>query len=298
MIKLENILYVKTVSECGSVSAAANYLLLSQPYLSSIVTKVEKELEVKLFNRTSKGMELTPAGEQFLKLSEDINALLLEMSKLKYMQENRKWSVSVFSTPYASRIANKFSKKYDDIEIRLMLSKQAEEEVLNGKCDVAIVYCVSRQLEEMQARLRGLNLSYHSIAQEPAFIMVGHNHPLFHKEFVTKEDLEPYPFACEKLFLSDIKKVWFDFLPEKLYKPVLFSQTRSMISHIMYSDCFTIGIKGLNQENYMIQQGLIKLIPLFQSPAHLEFGYIVSNEFEYPESVKHFIEEISNVLKS
>ncbi len=298
MIKLENIMYVKAVAEFGSVSAAANYLFLSQPYLSSVVSRVEKELDVKLFNRTGKGMELTPAGEQFMHLSEELNSILLEMSKLKYMEKHRKCRVSIFSTPYVSRIANDLAKQYDDLETHLMLSKQAQEEVMNGNCDVAVIYCASNQLRALKSRLRGLNLLYHSIVQEPVFIMVGHDHPLFQKEFVTKEDLKPYPFACEKLFLEDVKKTAADFLEDKVYRPMLFSQTRSMISHIMYSDCFSIGIKGLNQENYQIDRGMIKLIPLLESSVHLEFGYIMPVGFSCPDSLKKFIDMVSDILRS
>lgn len=51
------------VTETGSLVAAAEQLLISQPALSYSMKKLEKSLGVKLFERTSRGVRLTPYGE-------------------------------------------------------------------------------------------------------------------------------------------------------------------------------------------------------------------------------------------
>lgn len=50
------------VAECGSISAAARKLYVSQPAISADIMALESKLKVKLFFRTSRGMTLNPEG--------------------------------------------------------------------------------------------------------------------------------------------------------------------------------------------------------------------------------------------
>ena len=52
-----------SVAKYGSFSAAAKALYISQPALSSDIAKLEKELGIKLFFRTGRGIRLTEAGD-------------------------------------------------------------------------------------------------------------------------------------------------------------------------------------------------------------------------------------------
>ena len=59
---IQQLQYVLEIARCGSASRAAKNLFLSQPNLSSAITNLEQELGFPIFERTSAGMELTPAG--------------------------------------------------------------------------------------------------------------------------------------------------------------------------------------------------------------------------------------------
>ena len=54
------------IAEEGSFSAAAARIFLSQPALSLLVKQMEENLELKLFHRTTRKVELTPAGRELL----------------------------------------------------------------------------------------------------------------------------------------------------------------------------------------------------------------------------------------
>lgn len=60
------------VAKYKSFSKAANAIFLSQPAVSSNISILEKELHIQLFDRTSKEVLLTPAGESFLKYAIDM----------------------------------------------------------------------------------------------------------------------------------------------------------------------------------------------------------------------------------
>lgn len=58
--------YVTTVADCGSVTAAAKKLFISQPSLSYIISKIELDVGVKLFDRRKSPLTLTYAGEKYV----------------------------------------------------------------------------------------------------------------------------------------------------------------------------------------------------------------------------------------
>ncbi|MFM0557211.1 LysR family transcriptional regulator [Paraburkholderia sediminicola] len=64
-----NLKYFLCVADAGSVTRAAERLNIAQPALSQALTRMEKELGVKLFNRTRRGADLTAAG---LAIVEDV----------------------------------------------------------------------------------------------------------------------------------------------------------------------------------------------------------------------------------
>ena len=61
-ISLEYYKVFYNVAKLGSISAAANSLFISQPAVSQAIKHLETALDARLFNRTSKGVRLTPEG--------------------------------------------------------------------------------------------------------------------------------------------------------------------------------------------------------------------------------------------
>lgn len=69
-----------TVAERGGLRAAARQLGLPQPALTRSIQELEKELGVPLFERSAKGVTLTPMGSAFLRRA---NAVRSELQKAK-----------------------------------------------------------------------------------------------------------------------------------------------------------------------------------------------------------------------
>ena len=64
--------YAVEVAKAGSLSKASETLLIAQPNLSRSIKELEADLGISIFARTSKGMTLTPDGEEFIRYASDI----------------------------------------------------------------------------------------------------------------------------------------------------------------------------------------------------------------------------------
>ncbi len=71
--------YVYAVYQEKSFSKAAEKLYISQPALSNTIKKVEKELGLQLFDRSSSPVRATPAGEYYIQCVRKIRAIEEEM---------------------------------------------------------------------------------------------------------------------------------------------------------------------------------------------------------------------------
>ncbi len=69
---LKQLEYVIAIAENGSISKAAESLFISQSGLNQQLIKLEKELNIQLFYRTTHHLEMTQAGKIYVKNAKDI----------------------------------------------------------------------------------------------------------------------------------------------------------------------------------------------------------------------------------
>ena len=63
---LQQLRYAITIADSTSMNEAAKQLFISQPSLSSSIRDLEEELGMELFIRSSRGITLTPEGNEFI----------------------------------------------------------------------------------------------------------------------------------------------------------------------------------------------------------------------------------------
>ena len=70
-----NILHMKyavEVAKLGSLNKAAETLMIATPNISRSIKELEADLGITIFQRSAKGVALTPDGEEFLDYATDI----------------------------------------------------------------------------------------------------------------------------------------------------------------------------------------------------------------------------------
>jgi DNA-binding transcriptional LysR family regulator len=193
--KLEIIL--KAV-ETGSISKTAEAMFLSQPSVSESIGSVEKELGIKIFRRSNRGIELTDDGEIFTAYARSIvrNAELMESIGDKH----KKCSVSLHG-PNISILNDcfvEFCKKHRDSDYihltqsnRFYRVEEAEKEILAGECDIAIAHSTPAVYGAMERKLDMRGIFSAILVSLPLMLFVSKGHPLAKTGF-DKEELRNY----------------------------------------------------------------------------------------------------------
>ena len=137
--------YFKTIYEEGSISKAAEKLYISQQGLSKAVLALEKELDCRLFERSSKGIQLTEPGEALLvhaeRLLEERDTILRDMAGYR---EHEKLSVHMVIGSRFSLPKECFKRFLDchphmELDVQELKNEACLYNLEHGKADVAVV---------------------------------------------------------------------------------------------------------------------------------------------------------------
>lgn len=140
--------YIVKIVQEGSLVKAAKKICITPPALSRIVSRVEKELEVEVFNREKLPWKLTPAGKIFLQKASSIleikKNLHEEILKVKY-KVKRKITIGIMAFQEESLVPNiivPFCEKYNYIQVKVLTTtfmQSLEELILEDMVDFALV---------------------------------------------------------------------------------------------------------------------------------------------------------------
>ncbi len=135
------------VADSGSLTKAAKELYLSQPAISKSIKQLEEQLGGKLFNRTTKGMELTKDGKMVYgyvkKATELIDMAEYRHSRLKNISTGlvNIGASDTICKGYLLPIIKKYHKMYPDIMFNVTnrTTKETISLLKTGKVDIGFV---------------------------------------------------------------------------------------------------------------------------------------------------------------
>ena len=143
---LQQLRYVITVAQKGTISEAAKELFISQPSLTNAIRELEKEMNITIFNRTNKGVAVSTEGEQFLGYARQVleQANLLESAYKTSVRDKQRFSVS---TQHYAFVVNAFvdlikelpQNEYD-FSIRETQTYEIIDDVATMKSEIGIIY--------------------------------------------------------------------------------------------------------------------------------------------------------------
>lgn len=153
--------YFFQVANSKSISTVAKNSHISQSALSQQISKLEDKLNVTLFNRTNKGVSLTPEGEIVFKYTESIlnsynkmqEELLNSINKEKYISIESVESIGLTILPIA---ISKLKKIFPAHTISLKnVDCCSKVSLLNNLCDIFICYNEPQNISGVVSKLIG-----------------------------------------------------------------------------------------------------------------------------------------------
>ena len=124
-MNLKRLEYFCQLALWGNFTRAAVEIGIAQPALSSAIQKLEKEVGLKLINRTEKNSLLTPEGDVLYKLATQLlnqaKQVELELEELKDLERGTiRFGVSaMMGSYYFPQVLTEFKKKHPKIKIHL-----------------------------------------------------------------------------------------------------------------------------------------------------------------------------------
>ena len=197
---LQQLKYVIEVARSRSINKAAQSLFISQPSLSNALKELEEEIGITIFLRTNKGIVITQEGSEFLGYARQVveQAELLEnrYTKTRSLQQN--FSVSGQHYAFAVSAFVRLLKEYDREEYEFTLRETRTYEIIddvkNLRSEIGILYMNDFNKHVISKFLREGNLKFHELFEAKPHIFISSSNPLAKQDYVTLEDLDPYPY--------------------------------------------------------------------------------------------------------
>jgi len=179
--------YVLAVAEHKNFTLAAEKCFVTQPTLSMQIQKIEEELNIQIFDRTKKPIQLTDIGQKIVSQAKNI---VNEADRIQDIVEQQKgfiggeFRLGIIPTIMPTLLPmflNNFIKKYP--KVKLIIEELNTEEIItklkNGNLDAAIA---ATPLED--EKIKEIVLYF-----EPFVAYIPENNAVFQKEEIEIDDL-------------------------------------------------------------------------------------------------------------
>lgn len=274
---LTQLKYIVTIALSGTISEAAKRLYVAQPSLTLAVKELENELGIIIFQRTNKGVILTPEGEEFLGYARQVidQTNLIEERYMGNSMVKHQFCVSTQHYSFAVEAFVELLKEYGgeeyDFRIRETQTYEIIEDVAKLRSEVGILYLNRFNETILRKTMKENSLCFNRLFVAEPHVFVSKSSPLAMKEKVSLEDLESYP----RLSYEQGEHNSFYFSEEIL-------STRESRKDIMVSDRATLFNLLIGLNGYTICSGVINeelngsnivAVPL-EADDYMEIGYI------------------------
>lgn len=192
--------YVITVAETGTITEAAGKLYVSQPSLTKAIHELEKEMNIVIFNRTNKGISLSREGDEFLGYARQVldQAAILEDKYKGGHGGKKKFCVSTQHYSFAVNAFVDLIKQYGqdeyDFSLRETQTYEIIEDVARMRSEIGILFLNDFNEIVMDKILKSHDLEFHLLFIAKPHVFISRNHPLAGREIITNEELEQYPY--------------------------------------------------------------------------------------------------------
>lgn len=191
-MEIHQLEYVLAIAKHNNFTTAAKEINISQSSLSQQVSKLESELGVNLFVRTTRSVQLTPAGIEFVAHAKQAVAAFRETQRcISEYTTTEKGQITLGILPIVGyyplpNLVASFNKIFPSINFQLLENQCTEllDMVLTTEIDAAIV----------QQTLPNPHLQFYNLLTDRMVLVTSKNHPLAAKKSVELAELKNEKF--------------------------------------------------------------------------------------------------------
>lgn len=157
MLNARQVAYFVAVARAGNFSRAALALGLSQPALTKQIKQIEEQLRLRVFERTGRGVRLTPAGETVLEFAGEISEQFDRLENaLWQLRGGPSGAATLATTPLVAHIitspvALTVRAELPNVQLRVMegFGAGVAQWVADGRVDIAVSYIPLSQVQHL-----------------------------------------------------------------------------------------------------------------------------------------------------
>ncbi len=194
--------YFVAVAKTGTISGASKTLSISQSAITEAIKELEADLGVSLFQRHSRGLNVTHKGHQFLRhatsiLSDITNARQAFQEEEEFVQGELQLGVTSLVAGYVlSDILARYKRAYPKMDVSAIEDEGSylEHLLIGGELDVAVMLVSNlRNKYALQAE---------NLVSSPYKLWM----PMGHK-LSTKDRISPDDLTSERLIMLSIDEI-------------------------------------------------------------------------------------------
>ena len=298
--------YALTIAEAGSMNRAAAILFLSQPTLTNAVRELEEEIGFTIFNRTSKGVTITPEGSDFLQQAHQVTQQYDLLQEKYHGNKNirRHFGVSTQHYSFVDKAFVEMVRRLDTLQFDFAIRETRTEQVILDvgelRSEIGVLYQSDYNRQIIERMLKEHQLEFHHLIECRAYVYLWSKHPLAHKKSISWAELEDYPCLSFEQGSQASPFLAEEILTEKEYPRRIRATDRATILNLMvglngYTLCSGIICEELNGTDYVA-------IPYEEDDDYqncrMEIGYIQKKGFSLSEIGQELIREMKKYLSA
>jgi len=281
------------VAKYKSFSRAADKLLLSQPTISTHISTLEEQMGVKLFERLSKEVVLTEAGQVFFPYAMDILDLRERSGEAikEFLNEISGHLHIGYSTVPAEfmlpGVIRKFKEEYPKTFFTLDIDNTQTiiQRLADGILDIAIV---ARKIPKKE-------LEYKVLCRDKIVLIVHNEHEFYNRDSVFIDEIINEDFIIREMGSGTraavehaFKQKGYDF--DSLNAVAMFSSTYS-IKHAVRKK---LGIAFMSEMAFSEEElsGEVKIVPVTDLQVEKEIYVVYSKKRTGKKLLKYFIDQL------
>jgi len=300
-VTIQQCRYILEIVKQGSFNEAAKSMFVAQTSISGAVKSIESELNIKIFERSNKGVFLTDDGAEFVRYAKQLvsHADFItdrymvpdEIEKLSVSSQHYDFVAEVFGQFLNENVRGNFDFSLREVETFIVI-----DDVEKSFSDLGIIAIKDSDMDVMERLLDGKRLGFHRLFKTPFHVYIGKDHPLAGYEKISFADLKKYPYITyEQGDHSD--SMFTEEFTDKINcsKNVRITDRATLMNMLFITDCYTIGTGTMNYSK--LSGGNILSVPLDTAGEYV-IGYIVRRDKKLTSDTQKFIKALAEFFKT